>query len=250
MSLAQRKRTLPRPVRAVRRVAPALAGVLVGLVLLSAGWDALNDPHRFPIAEVKVSGEVRHVDPVTLRTAVTGAIDGGFFGLDVERIQRQVQQLAWVDQVWVRRVWPDGLEVRVKEQVPLAHWGASRLVNARGEVFDADGREPAGLPRLQGPDERVAAVAALYLAVERRLRELNLQVSALSLDERAAMRVGLAGGVELVIGRKERERRLARFIQVYPKLLASRAGEIARIDLRYGNGFAVQWKNGKQSQTT
>lgn len=250
MRFGLRQRPLSRPGRLSRRLAAALVAAVGGLWLLPAAWDALSDPRRFPIDEVSVNGELRQVDPTALREAVTGAIDGGFFGLDVARVQRAVQGLAWVDQVWVRRVWPDGLEVRVTEQVPLARWDEERLINVRGELFDAAGRLPGDLPRLYGPDERASAVAALYLAVERRLRELGLQVTGLSLDERQAMRIALAGDVELVLGRKEREQRLARFLQVYPKLLAPRADEIARIDLRYGNGFAVKWKNGEPGQTS
>lgn len=239
--------SVPRP---GRRTAAVLAVVVGALALLPSAWGYLSDPRRFAIEEVSVRGELRHVEPEALREAVVGAIDGGFFGLDVERVREAVQRLPWVDQVWVRRVWPDALEVRVQEQVPLAAWSDDRLVNVRGELFEAPGQLPADLPRLRGAEDRAADVAAMYAAVTRRVSRLGLEVSALSLDEREAMRIALAGGFELVIGRKDRQQRLNRFVRVYPKLLAPRAGDIVRIDLRYGNGFAVQWKDGRQSQTS
>lgn len=252
MMLALRNRpvfqdSVPRP---GRRTAAALAVVVGALALLPSGRDYLSDPRRFPIEEVSVRGEIRHVEAEALREAVVGAIDGGFFGLDVEHVREAVQRLPWVDQVWVRRIWPDTLEVRVREQVPLALWSDDRLVNARGDLFESAGHVPSDLPRLRGPEGRAADVAAMYAAVTRRLGRLGLEVTALSLDEREAVRIAVAGGLELVIGRKDRARRLERFVRVYPRLLAPRAGDMVRIDLRYGNGFAVQWKDGRQSQTS
>ena len=51
--------------------------------------------------------------------------------MDVSGIQESLQKLAWVDQVSVRRVWPDRLEIQVLEQLAVAHWGDNSYMNAR-----------------------------------------------------------------------------------------------------------------------
>lgn len=216
----------------------ALLGTLGGL---PAALDWLAAPQRFPISEVQVSGELRHVDRAALRTAVAEAVEGGFFRMDVERVRAAVQALPWVEQARVRRVWPDALVVQVREQVPLARWDDTTLINVRGEPFDAAGQMPAGLPQLRGPAERVGQVAAVYMQVAARLRDLGLHVTALHLDERRALSLELDGGIEVMLGRHEWESRLQRLKDTWPGVLGPRREAIARIDLRYGNGLAVAW---------
>ncbi|MDX1552747.1 MAG: cell division protein FtsQ, partial [Marinobacter sp.] len=45
------------------------------------------------------------------------------------------------------------------------------------------------------------------------------------------------------LGRDQVEERFERFITVYQERLASRSDEVSRVDARYSNGVAVQWKS-------
>jgi cell division protein FtsQ len=51
------------------------------------------------------------------------------------------------------------------------------------------------------------------------------------------------------VGRKQVVARAKRLARVYPKVLKRKEAAIKAIDLRYTNGFAVQWKRGKKSKT-
>jgi len=46
------------------------------------------------------------------------------------------------------------------------------------------------------------------------------------------------------VGRAAPEARLRRLVAAWPAALAGRAGRVARVDLRYTNGFAVRWRPG------
>jgi len=42
---------------------------------------------------------------------------------------------------------------------------------------------------------------------------------------------------------RETARKAERFARSYAQTLAARVAEIRQVDLRYANGFAVQWRN-------
>jgi len=69
----------------------------------------------------------------------------------------------------------------------------------------------------------------------------DLSITRLEQDERRAWVVTLNSGVKLLLGRKESEKRLTRFIDIYPRVLKAWEQRIDEVDLRYPNGFAVRW---------
>lgn len=231
--------------------APAipLRGVLVVvaalLVLAGFGWllQALADPHNLPLRKVRVQGAFAHLDRPMLERAVADMTRGGFFEVDVNGVRAAMERVPWVDQARVRRMWPDTLIIEVREQQVLARWNGDALVNRRGEVFRPEARSfPQGLPRLMGVEASSARVSRLYAELGERLAPLGLTIDELELDARRALRVVLANGIEVLFGRDRREARIARFTALYPEVFATRAADIARIDMRYTNGFAVRWQ--------
>lgn len=226
---------------------PLLGRWLLGLTLFGAmgggaawGLLQLRDPRVMPLNVVRIDGDFRHLDRSELEKAVGEAIRGNFFTVDVEAVRAAAHRLAWVDEVSVRRVWPGTLKMQVKEQVPLARWGEAALVNGRGEVFEPRASElPEGLPRLAGPDGSGSEVVAEYLRIGQALAPLGLQVAELATEPRGGWRMVDGGGMALQLGTRDQGARLARFIRVYPRLLAEDPRPLAAVDLRYTNGLAV-----------
>ena len=63
-----------------------------------------------------------------------------------------------------------------------------------------------------------------------------------ALTERGSWSVTTGSGARIVIGDREQAgRRLHRFLDVYPQLIAGHADGFVYADLRYTNGFAVRW---------
>lgn len=228
--------------------APALNWRAIGTAFLffalatSVGYGlifALDQPIRI----VSVEGRFQRVSPVHVEQAVTTDLTAGFMTVDLASVRRRVQALPWVDQARVKRRWPNGLRVEITEQVAAARWGESGLLNTRGELFVRDARHvPPELPRLSGPDGTEWQVAQRYLSAQGRLIEAGTRLSALKLDARGAWELELANGIEIRLGRREVEARLDRFIQTALPVMSARAREVAYIDMRYSNGFAIGWK--------
>ena len=234
---AQPKR---RPV--LRRIFTAL---LAAVLLVAATWAiiTLRDPSTLPIKTVKTEGRFTHVTAQALQQAVADAATGGFLSVDVDAIRHAALSLPWVHSIGVRRMWPDTLRLTVTEQVAVARWGEQGLINSDGDVFSpAPSSFPPGLPELRGPTGTESAVLNQYRAMSQALAPLKLSITRLELDERRAWHITLNGGMQLVLGREQTEVRLQRFISIYPALLAAEPPGIARVDMRYSNGFALQRK--------
>jgi len=45
------------------------------------------------------------------------------------------------------------------------------------------------------------------------------------------------------IGRKQVDERCARFLAVALRMISQRAADIAYVDMRYSNGFAIGWRS-------
>jgi cell division protein FtsQ len=132
--------------------------------------------------------------------------------------------------------------VQVVEHRPFARWGADRLLSEHGRLFPVKGiRVPAKLPELAGPDARVQDVVALYNESRALFASTGHDVRSLALDARGSWSLVLNDGTEVVVGRSDARPRLGRFARLLPQLTAQPQRLLRRADLRYTNGFALQW---------
>ncbi|MGA7802600.1 MAG: cell division protein FtsQ/DivIB [Gammaproteobacteria bacterium] len=223
----------------------AVGLVVTAALLLESGFWAvrwLRNPHTLPLRTVRIEGDLRHLSAGQLQKVVAPVATGGFFGVNVDAVRRAAESLAWVDQVSVRRMWPDTLQLKVTEQRPIARWGKAALINPRGVVFTPPANTvPAGLPQLEGPKGLEPAVLQQYRAMTKALAPLGLKIAQLVEDQRRAWDLRLTDGVELKLGRADAYPRLLRFVRIYPKVLAGHVSRLVSVDMRYSNGFAVRW---------
>ena len=57
------------------------------------------------------------------------------------------------------------------------------------------------------------------------------------------MEMDLDSGVTVRLGRREVDERIERFIHTASQVISHRLTEIAYVDMRYSNGFAIGWRN-------
>jgi cell division protein FtsQ len=223
------------------RAVGLIAGVLLASVALVGGalW-ALDQP----IETVAVQGRFQRVAPVDVERLVKEQVHGaGLLSVDLAGVRRAIHTLPWVDAVSVERAWPRGLTVLVVEQTAAARWGEQDLVNVRGELFAGDGRHiPPELAQLSGPPDQASVVAQRYLAAAGRLTQAGLRMTALRLDARGAWEFDLANGVTVRLGRRQVDERFETFMNTALKLVSQRGEDIAYVDMRYTNGFAIGWR--------
>lgn len=223
------------------RAGGALAAVAAIAGLIASGLDQ-------PVRRIVINGPFERVTPVEVEQAARRALDGGFVSADLGALRTAVEGLTWVDRARVERRWPDSLAIEIVEQQVAARWGEDGLLNTRGELF-ASGvlRLPPELPRLDGPPGTERQVAQRYLAVQGRLVEQGLRLTALGVDARGAWEIGLANGVTVRLGRRQVDERMDRFIHVAARVIAGRAAEIRYVDMRYSNGFSIGWNGGPEA---
>lgn len=213
---------------------------LATLVLLAA--DTLLRPESFPVRNMSFEGEFQQVDQQALAAAVVETVRGNFFLLNLDAIRARAHTVPWVHEVTVRRLWPDGVHIQFSEQQLVARWGKSGWVNAQGDYVDLHGKEgPANLPLLAGPDGLQARVLEHYRKLNDILAPVQLHIAMLTLTDRHSWNIVLHNGLVLTLGREEPESKVERFARVYPRALAAQAARAKRVDLRYTNGFSVEW---------
>ncbi len=223
-----------------RRLAVSAASLAaLGTLALGVVW-ALDQP----IERIGVQGRFQRVSPMDVEQAVKRTVaSDGLVSADLDDVRGAFEALPWVDSATVERAWPRALSIVVTEQVAAARWGDDGLVNARGELFVTDARHiPTELPRLSGPPGTAQPVATRYLAIQGRLVEAGMRLTAVRQDERGAWELDLDNGVTVRLGRRQVDERFERFVAAALKLVAQRSAEIGYIDMRYTNGFAVGWR--------
>jgi cell division protein FtsQ len=197
-----------------------------------------------PIETVSVSGRFQRVSPADVERAVKQTVQNvGLVSVDLEKVRQAIGTIPWVDAVTVERAWPHGLRIVVTEQVAAARWKESGLLNTRGELFMSEARHvPPELAQLSGPDGTENEVAQRYLSSQGRLTEAGLRLTALRLDARGAWEFDLSNGITVRLGRRDVDDRFERFVTTAAKLVTQRAEDIAYVDMRYANGFAIGWR--------
>lgn len=225
-----------------RRAGLSLTGLaVVAVALLALGW--LLDQ---PIQRVIVTGRLQRVSAMDVEKVVRAHLgSAGLVTVNLADISHGLDALPWVASAAVQRSWPRGLKIEIVEQTAVARWNNSGLVNGNGELFVSESRfMPAELPQLDGPVGSESEVTQRYLGTQGRLVEIGMRLATLELDARGAWNMTLDNGVIVRLGRQQMDERFDRFMIAAAKLVSERSTDIAYVDMRYGNGFAVGWKGG------
>lgn len=197
----------------------------------------------FPLRDVQIQGEVSHTSQEQIGALLQTHFKGNFFTFDLEGLREAFSLLPWVRSASVRRIWPDRLEVLLEEHAVMARWGERALVNTYGEVYEA--ASDRRLPLFIGPEGSSHEMTERFADFNQILSPLKREVMELHLSERRAWSVKLDDGMVLELGREHFRDRLARFVSVYPRAIATLSVPPKRVDLRYQNGFALHGARGK-----
>jgi len=215
-----------------------MAVLVVTVIVTSFLW--MMKPATLPIRQVHIEGEFLRLDTNRLQELVTDKVRGGFFSIDVAAIRKVLVALPWVNDVSVHRVWPDGLRVIVNEQSAVVRWNGTGLLNRQGQYFSPEKDTfPQDLPLLEGPEESQELLLERFKLLK---QTYGLPVVWLQLNKRRAWRFELENGLSVVLGRRDFENRIERFVNVVINNLGEKLSQAREIDMRYTNGFAVRWK--------
>lgn len=229
--------------RQLNATAATLAAMALCALVYAFGAWLVRQP-VFAFHEVVVVTPLSRANGAYLEAVVRSELSGTFFTLDLAGARAALARVPWVRSAGLRREWPHRLTIEIEEHVPLARWNDKALVNDRGEVFAA--AYNGDLPQFHGPDGTAATLAARYREWSQVLAPIDLTVRDLTLNSRGSWSIVARAGdanLDIALGRDDADERLARLVTAYPRTLGplARAGRpVARVDLRYRNGFAAR----------
>ncbi|MEM1188721.1 MAG: FtsQ-type POTRA domain-containing protein [Pseudomonadota bacterium] len=208
---------------------------MAGVALL-----ALEALRALPVERIVVGGKLENLRHAAVREALAGELDAGLLFLDLGALREDLESMPWVHRAELRRRFPDTLEVRVVEQVPIARWGASAYLNHEARVIEvADAKRWADLPAIRGPEGSAARLMSHYQQLRLDLAPLALMPVALAEDDFGQLAVTLNNGTTLQLGDREFRGRLQRFVELWRGELVHSDTAVRRVDLRYETGAAV-----------
>ncbi len=217
--------------------------LFVGLIAL-AGRGFIKDVFKLtPIRYVRTAGVFQYLSKEEIKTALEPLVVSNFFSADMQTIQQTVAALPWVASVTVKRVWPDAIDIKVKEKKPYVRWGQQSLLNERGELFTPKHvNQFKNLPMLMGPEQQEKKVLEIMKGIRTELADQSLALAEFKVNDRWAWKIKLTSGMEIELGRNEQLKKLQRFLNTLAVLGQERVNSIATVDLRYPNGYAIAWK--------
>lgn len=209
------------------------------------GWQLLRsqDAVSKPIRYVKIEGAFQYTNKDTLKQVLTPEMKKGFYHADMDNIHRLISGLPLVEQVDVKRVWPDAVHIKIVEQKPIVRWGEKALLNKQGVILVPENIEDfKNLPLITGPEGQEKKLLEIMKGVYIVLRDKSMQLAEFHVNERRAWRIKLATGLEMQLGRKAPLENMQRFLQTMDLLGEEQIAMMASVDTRYPNGYAVTWK--------
>lgn len=213
-------------------------------MFVSLEWHTkLKELTNHPISNVQVSGDFQFLEKEAAQNIVGSSLERGFLDVDINNLKNQLEKSPWVDSVSVARRWPDALSVEVFEQQPIARWGSAGFLNNRGEIVRvSDSDKLSGLPYLQGDDRHAETIMNHYLRIRKLFAHTELHIASVAMDSTRAWQVQLDTGITLKLGREQTLEKLQHFLTASRGVLAERLSEVQSVDMRYQNGFSVNWK--------
>lgn len=207
------------------------------------GTDMIMPYADQPISRISINGDLRYISQQAVQQRIAPYVSGTFFTIDLMGMRQSLEAVPWIAHAEVRRVWPDQVVIHLDEQLPVARWGDAALLSNQGEQFTP--RELTNyehLPRLDGPQRAQQQVMQQYQLFSQLLRPLGFSIARLELTERGGWSLTTAQDTEILVGRDSALEKIRRFVSTYDRTLKERIDKVARIDLRYPNGFAVAWR--------
>ncbi len=242
-----------------------LATVLLLSLLALYVADRLYHPEKFQFQEIEVKGALHHVDKHQIEAIVEKYLDGNYFSVSLHRLEQQIKTLPWVFSASLRRQWPSTLIVEVTEIQPVALWGHEKWLHYSGELVDRQRQNTRlPLPKLDGRPTRKREIWQRFEKWSKLFASNGLSLDALRLDDRELWYLDLSRGVlamddgqheqnkshfvSVIVEGQDAEDRIKRFIEALNLGLDAQFFAMKTVDLRYPNGFAIDWYSSDRSE--
>jgi len=230
------------------RIVLRMTAYLTALIVLVLTVDWVFRARTLPVDEVRLQGEFQQVSREDIENKMYAHVTDNYLVLDLDAIKQDIESLPWVYKASVRRSWPSGLHISYIEQKLVARWSDSEWLNKYGDVvkFSGSSMPQLNLPSITAPDGTEKIAYDSYLGFKNMLAKHNLAIKNITISDRRSWRIDLNNGISLLLGRDDINNRLQRFLDIYADLNEEQPAGLARVDLRYTNGFSVKRMNDRK----
>ncbi len=234
-------------------VKPFLLAALIGALVISSVFIQNNLQHKilFPITHVEVSGRLHNVTKNELEALVLNDLENGFFDIDLNTIAQDIEKLNWVAQATLRRVWPNKVDVLIREHQAVAIWDDDTLISANGILFTAPTKQGyQQLARINGRTDNAKKLLLAYSQLEQLTSVYDLYIDSFSSVKSGEIKVLFNTKLMSTFATQDKELQFKRFASLLDAgYLISNENKntlnnkpLKSIDLRYSNGFSVVWQ--------
>ena len=221
-----------------REVAKLIA---VSMVVIVGVW-VTKQVDDIPIKTIEIQSSLEKVNKTEIKTIAQNYMHGGFFTVDLEAFENQLNDIPWVYRATIKRQWPNKLVINLVEQQPYFRWGKQHLINKYAQIFYVDNLDDyLHLPLLEGVLGREKVIIDLYYRYQKDFERVGSKIISLKEDARYDKEIRLADGILINVGREQTEQQMRRCLHSLAMFTKAEREAIASIDLRHSNGFAVRW---------
>lgn len=225
------------------------AFVCVLAVSLVAIKKQLNNKILFPITDIEIVSVLKNVNESDIKNIVLRDLKHGFFDIKLNQLAQEINDINWVAQTTLRRVWPNTVEVIVREHQAVAIWDDKTLVSTEGLLFEVPSSSEFNLAKVNGQKDRVKELLLAYSELEQLTDNFGLLIDQLNSVKSGEVKVTYNTGLSTVFALQDKEIQFKRFESLLKTgYLTVKNGNnelnkkaVKSIDLRYSNGFSVVW---------
>ena len=248
-----------------------LIGSLTFLYLLFLCYSWITSHKHFILKNVVlevVNNDNPNVDTQEIQQAIKTTLNGTTLSTDLNMMVGLILDNPWVEQVVIRRVWPNTIVLRLQERRIIALWNSKHLISEFGVVTNipvsdykkVEKKLGCYLMRIEGPKDFLSKIVARAEITNKLLTNINKKLLHLRLTEQFSWEAKTTEGMTLRFGGDDLQGpmyyRLENFTKSYSNLANKLAEkgiglpEIHYVDLRYAKGFAIKTKNKKNKSLT
>lgn len=215
-----------------------LIGVLAVLIIITSIGIYITD-RWFRIERIVVTGDMHHVSKAQLDYAAKYELHGTFFTLNLNRVEQVFNQIPWVKSVIVQRDFPDGINIKITENVALARWNNNSFISSDGDIFTGDDSSSNDkLPILYAENKQAGDVIKLYDSLTPVFNGHNIALDKLYYVGVGLTKLYLSDNLQVVVCGTEVAKRLKMLFGYLPRLYAINPN-LNYVNMCYKNAVAI-----------
>lgn len=166
-----------------------------------------------------------------------------FLNINLPEIKQKFLAQDWVDEVDVRRSWPDSISIIILERKSLARWGGSEnyLIDNKGNLFKGVAND--SLIWFNGRARTEKIIFDTYERIAPLFHKHHLVLHKLEYARHSTWILHLDENIRIYLGQKDMLRRLTQLLSVWDSLLKRDSRRIREIHMEYRDGFAVRYSS-------